>query len=93
MSAASHKMTEMIPSTSAPLTDRRFLLSLTVFYYSRAMRHSRRQQNKSAGEGLACTQMLFYFSFRSFHKHQRGRRWRKKTIFFSPPLPSCAGGQ
>ena len=70
------------PSTSAPLTDRRFLLSLTVFYYSRAMRHSRRQQNKSAGEGLACTQMLFYFSFRSLHKHQRGRRWRKKTVFF-----------
>ena len=52
------------------------------FYYSRAMRHSRRQQNQSAGEGLACTQMFFYFSFRSFHKHQRGRRSRKKTIFF-----------
>ena len=28
--------------------------------------------------------LLFYFSFRSFHKHQRGRRSRKKTIFSFP---------
>ena len=45
---------------------------------------------------LACTQPLFYFSFRSFTKHRRARersecgaRVRKITL----PLPHCAGGQ
>ena len=45
---------------------------------------------------LACTQALFYFSFRSFTKHrrareqsERGARERKITL----PLPHCAGGQ
>ena len=44
---------------------------------------------------LACTQALFYFSFRSFTKHrrarersERGARERKITL----PLPLCAGG-
>ena len=44
---------------------------------------------------LACTQALFYFSFRSFTKHrrarersERGARERKITL----PLPPCAGG-
>ena len=52
---------------------------------------------------LACTQTLFYFSFRSFRKHswkhhwarenERGERERKIIIFSStPPLPYCAGG-
>ena len=52
------------------------------------MRHSRRQQNKSAGEDLARTQMLFYFSFCSFRKHRRARSSRKETIFSTPtPTP------
>ena len=81
MSAASHKMTDA-RRLSLPWLIADSSSHWQFFYYSRAMRHSRRQQNKSAGEGLACTQMFFYFSFRSFHKHQRGRRSRKKTIFF-----------
>ena len=37
---------------------------------------------------LACTQTLFYFSFRSFRKHRRARSARKKNIerlLFSSP--------
>ena len=53
---------------------------------------------------IACTQTLFYFSFRSFRKHrrakracenERGARERKIKNYFLllPPLPPCAGGQ
>ena len=48
---------------------------------------------------LACTQTLFYFSFRSFRKHRQAReRSIVATLFhvyflLLPPLPPCAGGQ
>ena len=55
-------------------------------------------------ESIACTQTMFYFSFRSFRKHRRARERsertrtsaeREKEIYFllTPLLPPCAGGQ